>query len=115
MEGMRAAPRLTGIETHKHVWTATFVAMTTRPRPSALRDSLCALISACMRFLQYPVCRSCALPVLNTNWMVTLVIKPLSLMSEPVGGELELILERRPLAGLPMTLYMCLGQNLSLN
>ena len=43
------------------------------------------------------------------------MIKPLSLMNEPVEGELELILERQRLAALPLTLYMCLGQNLSLN
>jgi len=36
-------------------------------------------------------------------------------MNEPAEGELELILERQTRQGLPMTLYMCLGQNLSLN
>ena len=41
--------------------------------------------------------------------------KFLTVMNEPVRGELELILERQRLAALPMTLYMCLGQNLSLN
>ena len=77
MEGMQAASRLTGVDTQKPVWTATFVALTTRPRPSASRDSLCDLISACMRFLQYPVYRSCALPELGANWMVISVTKPL--------------------------------------
>ncbi len=41
--------------------------------------------------------------------------KPLLLMNEPVEGELELILERQAPRGLSMTLYMCLGQCLSLN
>ena len=31
----------------------------------------------------------------STNWMVIDLIKPLSLMNEPVEGELELILERQ--------------------
>ncbi len=68
-----------------------------------------------MRFLPYPVYRSCALPELATNWMISHLIKPLSIMNEPAKGELELILERQALRGLPMTPYMCLGQNLSLN
>ena len=55
MEGMQATCHLTGVNTQKPVWTATFVAMTTHIRPSALRDSHCALISACMRFHPYPV------------------------------------------------------------
>ena len=51
---MQAAPRLTGVDTLKPVWTATRVALTTQSRPSAPRDSHCALISACMRFLHLP-------------------------------------------------------------
>gem|GEM_PF-4776283 len=43
------------------------------------------------------------------------MIKHLSLMNEPVEGELELILERQHITLLPMTLYMCLEQNLLLN
>ncbi len=95
MEGMQAALRLTGVNTQKPVWTATFVALTTQPRPSAPRDSHCALISTCMRFLQYPVCRSCASPEPGTNWMTIHMVKPLSLMNGPARGELELILERQ--------------------
>ena len=34
-------------------------------------------------------------------------------MNEPAEGELALILERQICCGLPMTLYMCLAQNLS--
>ncbi len=116
MEGMQVAPRLTGVDTQKPMWTATFVALTTQSRPSAWRDSPCALISACIRF--HPFTRLsgfCALPELSTNWMIISMIKPLSLMNEPVKGELELILERQRLTALPMTLYMCLGRNLSLN
>jgi hypothetical protein len=42
-----------------------------------------------MRFLPYPVYRFCALPELGSNWMISYLIKPLSLMNEPVEGELE--------------------------
>ena len=55
MEGMQVTPRLTGINTQKPVRTATFVVLTTQSCPSAPRDSLCALISVCMRFHPLPV------------------------------------------------------------
>jgi len=84
MEGVQAASRLTGVDTHKPVWTATSVAMSTRSRSSVMRDSHCALIGACTRFRHFPVDRSCALPELGTDWMMATTIKPLFPMSEPV-------------------------------
>ena len=51
---MQAAPRLTGVETQKLMWTATFVALTARTRPSTWRDSPCALIGVCIRFHPLP-------------------------------------------------------------
>ena len=72
MEGMQVMLSLTGVSMHKPVWTATYVALTTQPRPSAPRDSLCELIGACIRFLPMSVGRFCALPELTTNWMMSM-------------------------------------------
>ncbi len=95
MEGMQACSFATGVDTQKPMRTATSVALTTQPRPFAPCDSHCVVISTCMRFRPYPVYRFCALPELRSNWMISRLIKPLSLMNEPVEGELELILERQ--------------------
>ena len=79
MEGMQAALHLTGVDTQKHSADCDICSTDYSPRPSAPHDNHCALISTCMRFRQYPGFRICALPELDTNWMITPVIKPLFL------------------------------------
>jgi len=95
MEGMQAGSSPNWRRYTKARADCDLCSWTTQPRPWAPRDSHCALISPCMRFLLYPVCRICALPELSSNWMISHLVKPLSLMNEPVEGELELILERQ--------------------